>query len=142
MKMMAVRAAGSDAGAGRSTLGRAAARVAGAAYRGTRGLLPGPGRRALDGAVTALTGSSSLRHLDLSRGLRRRHSTPGRLFVGWLLHADEDDGSARVHALFPHAYLRRVGVNSIILRKPRARYAPLTFSADEVAPSATSRCCR
>ena len=139
IKLMAVRTAGSGAGAGRSPLGSAAARVAGAAYRGVRGLLPGPGRRALDGAVTALTGSSSLRHLDLGRGLRRRRSDPDRLFVGWLLHADEDDGSARVHALFPHAYLRSVGVNSVILRKPRAHYASLSFGAGEVARLVAAR---
>jgi hypothetical protein len=139
METMAVRLAGSDADAGRSTFGGAAARVAGAAYRRTRRLLPGAGRRALDGAFTALTGASSLRYLDLSRGLRRRRSAPDRLFVGWLLHADEDGGGARVHALYPHAYLRSVGINSVILRKPHVHYAPLAFGADEVARLVAAR---
>jgi Glycosyl transferases group 1 len=139
MEMMAVRPAGSDEEADRYTFGGAAVRVAGAAYRRTRKLLPSSGRPLLDGAFTALTGASSLRYLDLSRGRRRRRSAPDRLFVGWLLHADEDGGAARVQALFPHAYLRRVGVNSIILRKPRVHYAPLRFGADEVARLVAAR---
>ncbi len=139
MAVMAVRLAGSDADAGRPGFGGAAARAAGAAYRRTRRLLPEAGRRALDGALTALTGASSLRNLDLHRGLRRRRSAPERLFVGWLLHADEDGGGARVHALYPHAYLRSVGINSVILRKPRVHYAPLAFGADEVARLVAAR---
>lgn len=78
------------------------------------------GRYLLDGSVAALTGRPHLlRHVDLTIGMLRRRLFPNRLFVGWILAADEDGGGARVHALAPHAYLRRIGVNSVILRKPR-----------------------
>jgi glycosyltransferase involved in cell wall biosynthesis len=38
-----------------------------------------------------------------------------------------------VHALLPHAYLRSIGVNSIILRKPHdGHYGPLWFRSDDL----------
>lgn len=63
-------------------------------------------------------------HHDLPLGLLTRHLFPQRLFVGWLLYGDENDGASRVRSLIPHIYLRRLGVNSIILRKPRIPWIP------------------
>ncbi len=63
-------------------------------------------------------------HPDLALGLLMRRLYPERLFVGWLLYADENDGASRVRALIPHIHLRRLGVNSVILRKPRIPWAP------------------
>jgi glycosyltransferase involved in cell wall biosynthesis len=97
-------------------------------------VLPGPLRFALDGSVASLTGRADLiRHLDLTAGLVRRWLKPGELFVGWILHGDEDNGAARVHALKPHSYLRRHGMNSVILRKPRIQWAPLQLHIEDLA---------
>lgn len=63
-------------------------------------------------------------HQDLPFGLLTRHLHPQRLFIGWLLYADENDGATRVRALIPHIQLRRLAVNSVILRKPRTPWAP------------------
>lgn len=63
-------------------------------------------------------------HHDLPFGLLTRHLHPRRLFIGWLLYADENDGAVRVRALIPHIHLRRLAVNSVILRKPRTPWAP------------------
>jgi hypothetical protein len=63
-------------------------------------------------------------HHDLAFGLLTRHLYPKRLFIGWLLYGDENDGASRVRALIPHIYLRHRGVNSVILRKPRIPWAP------------------
>lgn len=110
-----------------------AARFGNVAYRGAYRILPSVGRYVLDGIVAPLTGQPHLlRHGDLTVGLLRRRLAPERLFVGWVLHADEDNGSTRVHGLLPHAYLRSVGVNSVILRKPRMQCAPLWLRPDDV----------
>ena len=86
-----------------------------------------------DGVLAPLTGHPHLlRHADLTVGLLRRRLAPGRLFVGWILHGNEDNGSTRVHGLLPHAYLRSVGVNSVILRKPRAGCFPLLLDRETV----------
>jgi glycosyltransferase involved in cell wall biosynthesis len=114
-------------------IGHMTARLANAAYRGACRILPRAGRYTIDGVVAPLTGHPYLlRHADLTVGLLRRRLAPGRLFVGWVLHGDEDNGSTRVHALLPHAYLRSIGVNSVILRKPREHCAPLWLRRDDV----------
>jgi len=102
-------------------------------YRRVVNALPRPARFALDGAEAAALGSPNLiRHLDLTAGIARRRLWPQRLFVGWLLHGDENDGAARVHALLPHAYLRGRGVNSILLRKPCQVWAPYRIRAEDI----------
>jgi glycosyltransferase involved in cell wall biosynthesis len=63
-------------------------------------------------------------HHDLPFGLLTRDFYPERLFIGWLLYGDENDGASRVRALIPHIHLRRHGLNSAILRKPRIPWAP------------------
>ncbi len=101
--------------------------LAGRAYRAVGRVLGRRGRYVLDGVAATLTGRPTLlRHGDLTLGLVRRRLAPEGLFVGWILNADEDGGGARVHALAPHAHLRRLGVNSVILRKPR----PLCVAVD------------
>jgi len=102
-------------------------------YRRVVNALPRPARFALDGAEAAALGSPNLiRHLDLTAGIVRRRLWPQRLFVGWLLHGDENDGAARVHALLPHAFLRGRGVNSILLRKPCQIWAPYRIRAEDI----------
>jgi glycosyltransferase involved in cell wall biosynthesis len=89
-------------------------------YRRAGKALPRPARFALDGAEAAVRGNPNLiRHLDLTAGLARRRLRPDRLFVGWLCHGDENDGGSRVHALRLQSFLRRHGVNSVMLRKPK-----------------------
>ncbi len=108
-------------------------RIAGALYRRISSLLPLTLRFAVDGAVAIWTGKPNLvRHLDLSVGILRRRLWPQRMFIGWLLHGDENDGASRVHALLPHAYLRRRGVNSVILRKPRIAWVPFRLRPEDV----------
>lgn len=63
-------------------------------------------------------------HHDLALGLITRQLHPKRLFLGWLLYGDENDGASRVRALIPHMHLRQLGVNSVILRKPRVAWTP------------------
>lgn len=106
---------------------------AGAAYRAVGRVLGRRGRYLLDGIAAALTGRSGLlRHGDLTLGLARRRLAPEQPFVGWIVAADEDGGGARVHALAPHAYLRRHGVNSVILRKPRPPSTALDFPDEAI----------
>jgi len=110
--------------------------VVGRLYRAIRLTLPRPLRFALDGTRAGLFGTSYLmRHFDLTVGLVRRRLRPRRLFVGWVLHGDEDDGGSRLHALLPHRYLRRRGINSVILRKPRQHgsgYRPRSEDVERV----------
>jgi hypothetical protein len=107
--------------------------LARSAYRAVAGVLGRQGRYVLDGVAATLTGHPTLlRHGDLTMGLVRRRLAPDGLFVGWILNADEDGGGARVHALAPHAYLRRIGVNSVILRKPRPPCTPVDLRGEAI----------
>jgi len=86
-------------------------------------------RFALDGAAASLTGKSRfIRHLELTAGRFRRRRHPHALFVGWLLQGDWNHGSARALGLIPDGELRRLGINSVILRAPRT---PGPFTIDQ-----------
>ena len=74
--------------------------------------------------ITRTSDPGLVLHHDLAFGLLTRHLYPQRLFIGWLLYGDENDGASRVRALIPHMHLRRLGVNSVILRKPRIPWTP------------------
>jgi hypothetical protein len=62
--------------------------------------------------------------------MRRRRHHPGGPFVGWMLAGGWNNGSARVHALYAHGELRRMGVNSVLLRAPRRSSQPRLEPAD------------
>ena len=111
------------------SLGRTAVSL----YRRAGNALPPPARFALDGAEAAVRGNPDLlRHFDLTAGMARRRWRPKDLFVGWLSHGDEDDGGSRVHALMIHAALRRHGVNSVMLRKPRWNSQPFRIRDEDL----------
>ena len=104
-----------------------------ALYLRGRHLLPRPLRHAVDGAAAAL-GENRIRYLDLAVAAARHRSRPDRLFVGWLLRGNEDTGSSRTTALAIHAHLRRCGVLSTVLRKPRRPAGRLLLAPRDAGP--------
>ena len=73
-----------------------------------------------------------IRHFDLAMGIARRWLQPDQILVGWILIGDEDDGFTRVCGLLPHAGLRQLGTNSVILRKCRPAGIPLQLRNEDI----------
>lgn len=102
-------------------------------YRGIWRRVPVGIQQTLDGIrAGACNDPTVIRHLALTTALARRRSRPDELSVGWILGGDADDGFTRVCALLPHAQLRRLGTNSVILRQGRPWRAPLRLRPTDI----------
>lgn len=115
-------------------------RMLAGAYRRIWRHLPVALQQTLDGLQAVVGNDPALvRHFNLTVGILRGRRHPDQLSVGWILGGDADDGFTRVCALLPHAQLRGLDTNSVILRQGQPWRVPLELRSADIQRIARAR---